>query len=80
MKLFTAESLSKFYQSKKQYHIYSFSLFCENQIYSYEALPMEKRLTLYNVIIFIKLVLNKDKNYYYYKIFTEKCSYQLAKK
>ena len=28
----------------------------------------------------IKSFLNKDKNHYYYKIFLEKCSYQLAKK
>ena len=37
-------------------------------------------MTLHNVIIHIKSVLNKDKNRYYYKIFLEKCSYQLAKK
>ena len=40
----------------------------------------KKRLTLHNVTILIKSVLNKDKNYYYYNIFLEKCSYQLAKK
>ena len=27
----------------------------------------------------IKSILNKDKNHYYYKIFVENCSYQLAK-
>ena len=43
-------------------------------------LPIEKILTLYNVIILIKSVLNKSKNHYYYKIFLEKCSNQLAKK
>ena len=36
-------------------------------------------MTLHNVIILIKSGLNKDKNHYYYKIFLEKCSYQLAK-
>ena len=35
---------------------------------------------MHNVIIHIKSALNKDKNHYYYKIFLEKCSYQLAKK
>ena len=30
--------------------------------------------------MFIKSVLNKDKNHYNYKIFLEKCSYQLSKK
>ena len=42
--------------------------FAKIKVYSYDSLPIEKRLTLYNVIIHIKLVLNKDKNHYYYKI------------
>ena len=44
------------------------------------SLPIEKRLTLHNVIILIKSVINKDKNHCYYKIFKKKCSYQLVKK
>ena len=32
---------------------------------SYDFLPKEKRLTLNNVIVFFKLVLNKDKNHYH---------------
>ena len=47
---------------------------------SYDSLPIEKTLTLHNNIICIKSVLNKDKYHYYYKIFLEKGSYQLAKK
>ena len=47
---------------------------------SYDSLPIEKKLTLYNVTIHIKSVLNKDKNHYYYEIFLEKCLYQLTKK
>ena len=35
---------------------------------------------MHSVIILIKLILNKDKNHYYYKMFSEKCSYELAKK
>ena len=31
---------------------------------SYDSLPSEKPLTLYNVIILIKSVLNKDQNHY----------------
>ena len=31
-------------------------------------------------MINIKVVLNKDEKYYYYKMFFEKCSYQIAKK
>ena len=46
---------------------------------SYGSLPIEKKMTLHNVII-TKSVLNKDKNHYYYKIFLEKCSNQVAKK
>ena len=45
---------------------------------SYDSLPIEKILTLHNVIILIKLVLNKNKNHCYYNMFLEKCSYQLA--
>ena len=40
--------------------------FAKIKVYSYDSLPIEKRLTLYNVIIHIKLLLNKDKNHYYY--------------
>ena len=47
---------------------------------SYDSLPIEKLLTLHNVIMLIKSVLNKDKIHYYYKIFLEKCSYHLGKK
>ena len=55
-------------------HIF-FTLFCENQSW----FLWFKRLTLH-VLIHIKSVLNKDKNHYYYKVFLEKCSHQLAKK
>ena len=60
-------------------HIFS-PYFAKIKIDSYDSLPIQKRLTLHNVIILIKSVLNKDKNHYHYKIFLEKCSYQLAKK
>ena len=54
--------------------------FAKIKVDSFNSLTIAKRLTLHNVIIHIKSVLNKDKNHYYYKIFLEKCSYQLAKK
>ena len=57
----------------------SFHYFMEIKVDSNNSLPIEKRLTLHSVIIHIKSVLNKDKSCYYYKIFLEKCSYQLAK-
>ena len=44
------------------------------------VLPLEKTLTLRNVVILIKSILNTNQNYYYSNIFIEKCSYQLAKK
>ena len=65
---------------KKQYHIYFSHYFAKIKVDSYDSLPIEKTLTLHNVIMLIKSVLNKDKNHYYYKIFLEKCTYQLAKK
>ena len=39
---------------------------------SYDSLSIEKTLTLYNVIIHIKSVLNKGQNHYHYNIFLEK--------
>ena len=42
---------------------------------SCDSLPIEKTLTLHNVLILIKSILNKDKNRYYYNRFLEKCSY-----
>ena len=60
-------------------YIFSF-YFAKIKVDLYDYLPTEKRLTLHNVLIFIKSVLDKDKNHYYYKISLEKCAYQLAKK
>ena len=66
---------------KNWHHIYFFShYFAKLKVDSYGSLPIEKRLTLHNVIIHIKLILNEDKNHYYNQIFLEKCSYELAKK
>ena len=40
--------------------------FCAKiKVDSYDPLPMERILTLLNVIMHIKSVLNKDQNYYY---------------
>ena len=63
------------------WHTYIFSpYFAKIKIESYYSLPIEKILTLYNVVIHFKSVLNKDKHHHYYKIFLEKFLYQLAKK
>ena len=85
--LFDTKNYDAIY-AKIIYHInlkssmtYIFShYFAKIKVDSYDFLPIEKILTLHNVVILINLVLNEDKNYYYYKIFLEKCSYQLAKK
>ena len=53
--------------------------FAKIKVNSYDSLPIEKILTSHFIII-INSVLNKDKNHYCYKMFLEKCSYQLAKK
>ena len=50
------------------------------KIDSYDSLLLEKTLTLHNVIILIRSVLNKDQNHYYYDTFLEKCLYQLNEK
>ena len=44
------------------------------KIDSYNSLPIEKILTFHNLIILIKLVVNKNKNNYYYNVFAEKGS------
>ena len=68
------------YRGKKWYHICFFSLLQKIKVYSYDSLPLEKILTLHNVIILFKSFLNKDQSHCYYNIFLEKCSYQLDKK
>ena len=50
--------------------------FGEIRIDSYSSLPTEKILTLHNVTILVKSVVNKDKNNYYYNIFLEKGLYK----
>ena len=50
--------------------------FARIRIDSYYSLCIEKALTFDNVIIFIKLVVNKNKNNYYYNIFLEKGPYK----
>ena len=47
---------------------------------SYDSLPLEKTLSLHNVMILIKSVFNRNQNNYYYDIFLEKCLYQLPRK
>ena len=49
------------------------------EVYSYNSLVIKKTLTLHNVIILIKSVLNKDQNLYD-MIFSKKCLYRLARK
>ena len=47
---------------------YIISYFAEIKVDFYCSLSIEKILTLHNVILLIKSVLNKDQNHYYYKI------------
>ena len=80
MMLFTTE-LDGYHVSLKSSITYIFSYyFAKINVGSYDPFLIEKLLTLHNVIILIKSVLNRDKNHYYCKIFLEKCSYHLAKK
>ena len=43
--------------------------FVKLEVDSYYSLPLEKTMTFHDVIIFIKLLFNKDKNNYYYNVF-----------
>ena len=38
----------------------------------YDSFPLEETMTFHNVVILSKSVWNKDKNSYYYNIFSEK--------
>ena len=79
--LFGAEKYDAIYKTKKSGITYAF---CYNyatvKIHSYDSLPLEKSLTFQNVILLTKSVFNKGQHYYYYNIFSEKCSYHLPKK
>ena len=58
----------RYFVSQKSGITYIFShYFVKIKVGSYNYLPIEKRFTLHIVIVHIKLVLNKDKNHYYYK-------------
>ena len=46
------------------------------RIDSYNSLPIEKTLTFHNITIFIKSVVDKNENNYFYNIFLEKGSYE----
>ena len=46
------------------------------RIDSYNALPIEKRLTFHNVVILIKSVVKKNKNNCYYNLYLEKGLYE----
>ena len=46
--------------------------FAKIRIDLYSYLPIEEILTIHNVITLIKLVINENKNKYYYNIFLEK--------
>ena len=50
--------------------------FARIRIDLHTSLPSEKILTFYNVILFIKSVVNKNKNNCYYNIFFEKGLYK----
>ena len=74
--LFTIDLNILFSQKSSITHVFSHNYAKLCKVNSYDSLPLEKTLTLKNVIIFIKSVFNKDKNHYYYKKVSEKCSYQ----
>ena len=73
----------KYLISLKSSITYVFShYYAKTNVDFYNCLPIEKVLTLHNVVILIQSVfINQDRNHYYYNIlFLEICSYQPAKK
>ena len=67
--------------SQKSGITYGFSHnYARIKIDSFDSLAIEKTSTLHDFIILIKSFYNKNKNHYYYSIFLEICSYQLAEK
>ena len=48
------------------------------KIDSDDNLPLEKTLNMYNILILIKSVFNKNHNHYYYQKFLEICLCKLA--
>ena len=59
--------------SQKSRIAYAFShYYAKIKVDSYDSLPLEKTLTLHDVTIRIKSVVNKNQNHYYYNIFLEK--------
>ena len=46
---------------------------------TYDSFPLEKTMTLRNVITLVRLVWNKNKSNYYHNIYLEKASYELIK-
>ena len=54
--------------------------FARIKVGSYDSLPLEKTMTLHNIIIHIKSVFNKDQNHCYSNTFLENTSYQLSKR
>ena len=75
---------NNFHNKKVSYKMHCYSSHCYNfarfKIDTYDSLPLGKTLILHNVLIHIKSVFDKDQKHYYYTIFSEKCSYQIAKK
>ena len=66
--------------SKAVLHRFFSYNYAKIKIDSDDDLSLEETLNLYNVVILIKSILNKNQNHYCYDILLEKCSYQLAKK
>ena len=76
LRLFRSEKYDGIYDriryliSLKRGITYTFShYFAKIKVDSYDSLPTEKIMTLKNVIILIKSVINTDKNHYYYRMF-----------
>ena len=66
------------YQKSGITYVFSHN-YAKIKVESHDSLPLEKALTLHNVIVFIISVFDRNQNPYYYNILLEKCSHQLPK-
>ena len=63
---------NRFLSHKSGITIIFYQYYSKIKVDSYDPLHIEKLLTLYNVIILIKSILNEDQNHYNYSILVEK--------
>ena len=67
------------YRIKKGYYICFSHDYAKIKIDLDDDLPLERTLTMYNVVMLVKSVFNRNKNHFCYNIFLEKGSHHSVK-